>query len=202
MRTWPLLLVGAAALVGSSGAIAAPINGSAIAAAAEQIGVGESVHCRYYRHWHPWGWGRGCRGATIYYDSGPRYRYGYRYGHRWGHGGGFEVRTRERFGTTFRGEERTLRGGSARGEFRGGGERGEFRAGRGGGQAGEVSPRGPTGGQFRSGGQAGGAMSGGGAGGGGGRGMGGGQMNSAPTGGCAAPGGGGRGQGGGGEHKQ
>ena len=193
MRTWPLLLVGAAAFVGSSGAIAAPINGSAIAAAAEQIGVGESVHCRYYRHWHPWGWGRGCRGATIYYDSGPRYRYGYRYGHRGGYGGGFDVRTRERAGTTFRSEGRA---------FRGGGEGGEFRGGRGGGQAGEVSPRGPSGGQFHSGGQAGGAAVSGG----GGRGQGGGLMNSAPTGGGgAAPGGGGYGGGrgqGGGEHKQ
>src|SRR5437870_5000754 len=84
MRIWPVLLLGAAALVGSSGAIAAPISGSAIAAAAEQIGVGESVHCRPFRHWHPWGWARGCRGASICYDYGPRYRYGYRYGHRYG----------------------------------------------------------------------------------------------------------------------
>ena len=35
MKTWSVLLVGAAALAGSSGAIAAPIDGSAIAAAAE-----------------------------------------------------------------------------------------------------------------------------------------------------------------------
>ena len=110
MKTWSLLLVGAAALAGSSGAIAAPINGSAIAAAAEQVGVGESVHCRPYRHWHPWGWGRGCRGATIYYDSGPSYRYGYRHGHRWGRGGA----------------DVTIRGGEG-GGFRGGATRSEER---------------------------------------------------------------------------
>src|ERR1051325_6431069 len=135
MKSWSVLLVGAAALAGSSGAIAAPINGSAIAAAAAQVGVGESVHCRPFRHWHPWGWGRGCRGATIYYDYGPSYRYGYRHGHRWGHGGGFDVRTRERAGVTIQGG----------GGFRGG-------ATVRGGQAGEVSPGGSAGGQFRAGG--------------------------------------------------
>src|ERR1700742_4808424 len=102
MKTWSLLLVGAAALAGSSGAIAAPIDGNAIKAAAEQIGVGESVHCRPFRHWHRWGYGRGCSGATIYYDTGPRYRYGYRYGHRGGYGGGVDVRTRS--GTVSRGD--------------------------------------------------------------------------------------------------
>lgn len=178
MRIWSLLLVGAAAFAGSSGAIAAPINGSAIAAAAEQVGVSENVHCRPFRHWHPWGWGRGCRGATIYYDYGPSYRYGYRHGHRWGPGGGFDVRTRERAGVTIQGGER--------------------RGFRGGGQAGEVSPRGSAGGQFRAGGggQGGPAMSGGGRGPGGG-----GQMQSAPTGGGGGPaagGGGGQGHGGGG----
>ncbi len=179
MRIWPVLLLGAAALVGSSGAIAAPISGSAIAAAADQIGFGESAHCRPFRHWHPWGWSRGCGGA--YYDYGPRYRYGYRYGHRYGSRGGFDVRTRERAGRSVRGEERA---------FRGGGERGEFR-GRGGGQPGEVSPRG----------QGGPAMSGG-----GGRGQ---MNSAPTGGGGAAPGGGGGGQGGGGgrggaggEHKQ
>ena len=190
MRTWTLLLVGAAALVGTTGAIAAPISGSAIKDAAEQIGIGESVHCRPFRHWHRWGYGRGCRGATIYYDYGPRYRHGYRYGHRYGHrygyGGGF------RGGATVRSE--TFRSGAtSRGDFRGGGT---IR----GGQAGTVSPRGPGGGQA-----GGGAVMGGGGGGRGGMG-GGGQMRSAPTGGGGTAmgggggGGGGRGQGGGGGH--
>jgi len=198
MRTWSLLLVGAAALAGSSGAIAAPINGSAIKAAADQVGVGETVHCRPWRHWHPWGWGRGCRGATIYYDDGPSYRFGFRHGHRFGHRD-FDVRTRS--GTAFRGE--TFRGGQ-RGEFRGGTT---FRSGA---PAGDVSPRAATGGGFRSGGQAGGGAT---VSGGGGRSMGGGQMQSAPTGGGgAARGGGGQGGGGqggggfggkgGGDHKQ
>src|ERR1044072_3785095 len=124
MKAWSLLLVGAAALVGTSGAIAAPIDGNAIKAAAEQIGVGESVHCRPWRHWSPrWGWHRGCRGATIYFD-GPRYRYGHRYGQRYG--GGF------RGGATVRSE--TFRGGT---DFRGGA------------RAGTVSPRGSARGEFR-----------------------------------------------------
>src|ERR1044072_7460612 len=134
MKAWSLLLVGAAALAGSSGAIAAPISGNAIKAAAEQIGVGESVHCRPFRHWHRWGYGRGCQGATIYYDTGPRHRYGYRHGQRYG--GGVDVRTRS--GTTVRSEQRTIRSGGA--------------TIRGGGQAGDVGPRGPAGGQVRGGG--------------------------------------------------
>ena len=186
MKTWSLLLVGAAAFVGSSGAIAAPISGSAIAVAAEQVGIGESVHCRSFRHWHRWGYSRGCGGGSVYYDSGPRYRYGY--GRGYGGRGGIDVRTRERTGVTIRGGA-TVRGG----------------------QAGDVSPRGPAGGQMRSGGSPGGpAMSGGGGRGPGGGGPGGGQMKSAPTGGGPAAGGGGggragggggRGQGGG-DHKQ
>lgn len=181
MRTWTLLLVGAAALAGSSSAIAAPISGSVIKDAAEQIGLGESVHCRPFRHWHRWGYGRGCGGATIYYDTGPRYRYGHRYGHRYGYGGRGGVDVRVRSGTVSRGD---VRGGAT---IRGG-------------QAGSVSPRGPAGGQVRTGGQAGGgAMTGGGGGGRSGMG-GGGQMRSAPTGGGAAGGGGGGGQGGGRGH--
>ena len=59
-----LLLAGAAWLAGSSGSIAAPVNGGAIKAAADEVGIAESVHCRRFRHAHPrWhGFSRGCRG--------------------------------------------------------------------------------------------------------------------------------------------
>src|SRR5437868_9811711 len=106
-----LLFAGAALLAGSSGSIAAPMNAGAIKAAADQIDVGESVHCRPFRHWHPWGWGRGCRGAGVILERGPRWRH--RFGGREEFREGF--RTRERAGVTIRGEERsgtTFRGGT------------------------------------------------------------------------------------------
>ena len=67
-----LLIAGAALLAGSSGSIAAPASGGAIKAAADQIGIGESVHCRPFRHWHRWGFGRGCRGGVVILERGPR----------------------------------------------------------------------------------------------------------------------------------
>src|SRR5688500_15106360 len=71
-----LLLAGAAWFAGSSGSIAAPVNGGAIKAAADEVGIAESVHCRRFRHAHPrWhGFGRGCRGGVVIYDRGPRVR--------------------------------------------------------------------------------------------------------------------------------
>ena len=41
-----LLVAGAVTLATSSGSIAAPIGASAIKAAADEISIGESVHCR------------------------------------------------------------------------------------------------------------------------------------------------------------
>jgi hypothetical protein len=152
------------------------MNGSAIKAAVDQVDLGESVHCRPWRHWHRWGFGRGCyRGGVTFYE-GPRfYRYGYR------HRGGFDVRERERAGVTIRGGE-GFRGGSVRGST-------TFRS------PGEASPR-------ISGGQSGGGRVGGGAQmntaptGGGGAAMPGG------GGGRGGGGGGGQGRGHGGENKQ
>jgi hypothetical protein len=62
MRSLMMTMVAAAgiALAGTSGATAAPANGAAIADAANTITINEPVHCRPYRHWHPWGFGRGC----------------------------------------------------------------------------------------------------------------------------------------------
>ena len=136
---WSLLVLGVAFAAAPS-AMAAPINGSAIKAAAEQIDIGESVHCRAWRHWHRWGYGRGCRGGiTIYQGPSYRYRYGYR-----SHDG---YAVRPRAGVTIRSEG-----------FRGGGSVQGSTTFRGGGPAGGPSPRtfsAPSGG----GGGGGGAMS-------------------------------------------
>jgi hypothetical protein len=69
------LLVAGAIMTTSSAAVAAPISGSVIKQAADEIAVGETVHCRRYRHWHRWGYGRGCGGGVVLY--GPRVRSGY-----------------------------------------------------------------------------------------------------------------------------
>ena len=152
-----LLIAGAVWISGSSASIAAPIDASAIRAAADEVGIGETVHCRPFRHWHRWGYGRGCRGGVVIYDRGPRVRFGVREGYRSRAG----VSVRERTGVTIRsGERSTIRSGTRDGMS----VRGSTTI-RSGGAAGEASPR--TGGQMRTG-------AGAGAGGGG-------RMNTAPA---------------------
>ena len=164
------LIAGAALLAGSSGSIAAPASGGAIKAAVDQVGIGESVHCRPFRHWHRWGWGHGCRGPGVtIYERGPRFRH--RFGVREEFRGGF--RTRERAGVTIRSEERTRSGTTFQSGTRdGGGVRGSATIRSGGGQAGttatggqqmKTAPTGQTtGGQQRGGQQGGGQHRGGG----------------------------------------
>jgi hypothetical protein len=67
MRSLMIALVAVAgiALATTSGATAAPAGGAAIAGAAGTLTLNEPVHCRPYRHWHPWGYGRGC--GRVYY---------------------------------------------------------------------------------------------------------------------------------------
>ncbi|TMJ05545.1 MAG: hypothetical protein E6G97_02420 [Alphaproteobacteria bacterium] len=100
-----LLIAGAALFAGPSGAIAAPASGGAIKAAAEEIGIGESVHCRPFRHAHPrWHrWRHGCRGAGVMiYERGPRFRHRYGYGVREEFRGGFRSGSSVRGSTTIR----------------------------------------------------------------------------------------------------
>jgi hypothetical protein len=179
------LLVAGAALFGSSGTIAAPVNGGAIKAAADGIGINESVHCRPFRHWHRYGgYSRGCRPGIVIYNDRPRLRL--RYGVR-----SRDYDTRVRTGVTIRSEERsTIRSGTT---FRSGGGGGGSATIRSGG--GDGAPRVTSGGQNQ--GAAGTA-------GGGGR-----QINTAPTsqGAPVARGQGrgqgqGRGEGGGAQQKQ
>ena len=60
MRTGLFATIGAVWLIGTGAASAAPISAAAIGEAAEQLNVTESVHCRPFRHWHRWGYSRGC----------------------------------------------------------------------------------------------------------------------------------------------
>jgi hypothetical protein len=71
---WGLLIAGS--ILTAPAAVAAPVRASVIKEAADQIAVAETVHCRSYRHWHRWGYGRGCRGGVVIY--GPRVYSGYR----------------------------------------------------------------------------------------------------------------------------
>ena len=186
-----LLVAGAALFAGSSGSIAAPVNGAAIKTAADEIGISESIHCRSFRHGHRYGHGfnRGCRGpGVVIYNDRPRLRMGYGVRSR-------AYDTRVRSGVTIRSQERsTIRSGTT---FRSGGEGGGRATIRSGG-GGDGAPRVSGGGQNQG--------AAGNPGGGGGR-----QMNTAPTsqGAPAARGrgrgegqGGGGGQGGGSQQKQ
>jgi len=135
-------VIGAAVLAGSDASMAAPFSGAAIGQAANEIGLSETVHCRPFRHWHRWGYSRGC--DRVYFDEGVRVRSRIGVHERYG--------VRSRFGARedFRGESRsgvTVRGSESRGGFREG-VRGESRSGvgaggsvRGGNAAGEISTR-------------------------------------------------------------
>jgi len=76
----------------SLGAVAVPINGSAIKNAAAEIGLTENVHCRPYRHPHRWGYGRGCARGGVVFDEGVRVRSRF----------GFRPRDEVRFRSGFR----------------------------------------------------------------------------------------------------
>ena len=81
--TFSGLLVAGFFLTAPSTTEAAPVSAIAIKQAADEIAVSEAVHCRPYRHWHRWGYGRGCREGVVIY--GPRVRYGESvYGYRYG----------------------------------------------------------------------------------------------------------------------
>jgi hypothetical protein len=67
-------------LAGAAPAGAVPANGIAIDQAANTLDVTESVHCRPYRHWHRWGYGRGCG-----YGWHRGWRYHHWHHHRWHH---------------------------------------------------------------------------------------------------------------------
>lgn len=111
MRTGLLATIGAVWLIGTGAAVSAPISAAAIGEAAEQLNVTESVHCRPFRHWHRWGYSRGCN--RVYIDPGIRVRtrIGVRDGYRDGYRGGY--RGGARTGVTIRSEQRDgFRGGA------------------------------------------------------------------------------------------
>ncbi len=174
MRTGLFATIGAVWLAGTGVALAAPISAAAIGEAAEQLNITESVHCRPFRHWHRWGYSRGCN--RVYIDEGVRVRtrIGVRDGYRDGYRGGY--RGGARSGVTIRSEQRGgFRGGATVRGTQGGmpgtqsGVRGGAQGGmpgtqsgvRGGGQGGMPgTARGTQGGQIKT------APTGGGAGGG------------------------------------
>src|SRR6266480_4219956 len=109
MRTPLFAAIGAVWLAGTGASPAAPISAAAIGEAAEQMSVTESVHCRPFRHWHRWGFSRGCGG--VYLDEGVRVRERFGFRSRFGVREGFRGDTRT--GVTIRGEERSgFRGGA------------------------------------------------------------------------------------------
>ena len=111
MRTGLFATIGAIWLAGSGASVAAPINAAAIGEAAEQLSVTESVHCRSFRHWHRWGYSRGCN--RVYIDEGVRVRTRIGVHERYG------VRSRIGVRDGFRGDTRT--GVTIRGDGRSGG---------------------------------------------------------------------------------
>ena len=111
MRTGLFATIGAIWLAGTGASVAAPINAAAIGEAAEQLSVTESVHCRSFRHWHRWGYSRGCH--RVYIDEGVRVRTRIGVHERYG------VRSRIGVRDGFRGDTRT--GVTIRGDGRSGG---------------------------------------------------------------------------------
>lgn len=154
MRIRLVATIGALWLAGTGMALSAPIGAGAIGQAAEQLNVTESVHCRPFRHWHRWGYGRGCGpryGARVYIDEGVRVRSRYGYRHRDGFRGRVGVRDGFRGGVTVReGTRSGFRGGAniqsgTRGG--GGGMPGTQSGVRGGGGGGGAIQSAPTGGR-------------------------------------------------------
>jgi hypothetical protein len=121
MRMRLIATIGAIWLAGTGVSLSAPISAAAIGEAAEQLNVTESVHCRPFRHWHRWGYGRGCAyGPRVYFDDGVRVRSRFSVHHRHGFHSRFGVRDGFR-GDGFRGGVRsgvTVRSGEP--GFRGG----------------------------------------------------------------------------------
>jgi hypothetical protein len=79
--------------LGASGASAMTSTSPAgLRVAIEAMDSSTLVHCRPYRHWHPWGYGHGCRGGGVSVEI------------RRGHRVGVEERGSIRSRTTTRGE--------------------------------------------------------------------------------------------------
>ena len=88
--------------LGASGANAlAPISPAGVRVATDAIESSTLVHCRPYRHWHPWGYGTGCHGGGVSVEVERGHRGGVEIerGRR-----GVEERSSIHSGTTTRGE--------------------------------------------------------------------------------------------------
>jgi hypothetical protein len=84
--------------LGASGASAlTSISPAGVRMATEAMDSSTPVHCRPYRHWHPWGYGTGCHGGGVSVEV--------ERGHR-----GVEERSSIHSRTTTRGGETSARG--------------------------------------------------------------------------------------------
>jgi hypothetical protein len=87
---------------GASGASAlTSISPAGVRIATEAMDSSTLVHCRPYRHWHPWGYGTGCHGGGVSVEVERGHRRGVEIerGHR-----GVEERSSIHSRTTTRGE--------------------------------------------------------------------------------------------------
>ena len=98
--------------LGASGASAlTSISPAGVRMTTEAMDSSTLVHCRPYRHWHPWGYGTGCHGGGVSVEVERGHRGGgeIERGHRGveverGHRGGVEERSSIHSRTTTRGE--------------------------------------------------------------------------------------------------
>jgi len=89
--------------LGVSGASAlTSISPAGVRMATEAMDSSTLVHCRPYRHWHPWGYGTGCHGGGVSVEVERGHRGGVEIGR--GHRRGVEERSSIHSRTTTRGE--------------------------------------------------------------------------------------------------
>jgi hypothetical protein len=78
------------------------ISPAGVRMATEAMDSSTLVHCRPYRHWHPWGYGTGCHGGGVSVEVERGHRGGVEIGR--GHRRGVEERSSIHSRTTTRGE--------------------------------------------------------------------------------------------------
>src|SRR5205823_141638 len=145
---------GLAVGLGASGAQAMTSTSPAgLRVATDALGNSVLVHCRPYRHWHPWGYGTGCHGGGVSVEIQRGHRRGVEIEER--ERSSIHSRTTTRGETSVRGSRSTTTGetSSKSGTSHTGQGATKSRAGTGGGAGGSVSggtsgsPGGTSGGQ-------------------------------------------------------
>jgi hypothetical protein len=76
-----LLAIAATATLSIGWLVVQPATATTLPAAAglvdarDAVNLTEDVHCRRYRHWHRWGYSRGCRVIVVRRHYRPHWRY-------------------------------------------------------------------------------------------------------------------------------